>query len=896
MNKYKKITTAVVSLVLAGTMVGSMAACDTPGTSGGSSKYNLEVKLDENGKLTYNKGTKIVLNIGNQNSTHANAAYTSFQTDNISGSTYLIDGNYYTAGDLRPAWQAVSDILGVTLEDKFANVSSDAQVEDPISNKNLGNFDVISASLSAINQNSGGSNFVNLAKYLEYMPNYKKFLDDNPVTVYSLTGEATGANAGAMYAAPYFDGNKDIENYALIRKDWVRLLLDTETLDSSKFITFAAQAKSKDAYDDNGTTKQRDSIIGTKTSIESYMGKTGSYDIDVVNSDNVTVETIKVNYDKALAAAKDTGSALGAAINAAAGKAYNGESGNIVDLQNFVINETSGNVTGDKLAKIVREYILVTYVKGETPYYTTPSDVFNSVSAAWDVDLLAATLRVIVTAKADKNGGGIFEEVEAGDVWGIAARQATTQRRVNLYSLAAELYGVRGLESRLEYLYVDSDGNLKDARQDASSYELVSNLSKFSKEGILYTGSAGEDGKNSYYTTGSKAVLAAMSYDYVQTQTRNAMSSSGVPRGYDYAPILTPVSKWNDGKGEKIMRFTESWRSVKNTGFCVPSAAVANNPDKLSAVLTLIDYMFSEDGQVLLTYGTPSTTDSYDAAAGTASDNGWWYAKESSLSLSEVAEKKVDAYGPIKDQYEVKKDYKTQVFVYEGKVYEGVVYGGRVVPQITKANRALFEGKEITVTAKDGKSGKVKQNGANLLVNQVGNYTNYARLVLGTTMPVGNKNQGFEYQCTANCGRAGAEIVDKAIQAGVINHVVTDPADASNPWYFISPTVFPLTSGNRSTLTNTAQGLLSGTYFVNSSKSDINVYIDLIFYGLGSKEFLGSSTNIAGQPTAGTLKSSGEEYITFLNSGNLNGALNARANIYKLAWNNLKAYYKISFS
>ena len=189
---------------------------------------------------------------------------------------------------------------------------------------------------------------------------------------------------------------------------------------------------------------------------------------------------------------------------------------------------------------------------------------------------------------------------------------------------------------------------------------------------------------------------------------------------------------------------------------------------------------------------------------------------------------------------------------------------------------------------------KIQQGAGNIQkISQVGNYTNYARLILGTTMPVGNKNQGFEYQCTADCGRDGAEIVDKAIQAGVIKHVVTDPEKAESPWYFISPTVFPLTSGNRSTLSNSTQGLLSGTYFVNSSSSDINIYIDIIYYGLGSTSFLGSATNIAGNTTAGTLKANGAEYITFLNSGNLSNALTQRVNIYKNAWKNLKTLYEI---
>ena len=900
MNKYKKIASAVVSLVLAGTMVGSMAACGG-GNNPSSSGSKLAVSLDENGKLTYASGTTVNLNIGYQSTSVP--AYTSYQAGkDVSGRTYLIDGKAYTSGNLKPAWQSVATKLDVNLVDKFQNKSSDVQIEDPIKTRTLGQYDIISGSLSAINQNSGSNTFVNLADYLDYMPNYKKFLEENAVTRYSLTGEATGKNAGSMYAAPYLDGNNDIENYVLIRKDWVKALLDTETLSASKFISFAQQAKNK--------TGSSNSINGAAPSITSYMGQTGAdkYEIDVVGSDNVTVEKITVDYGKALDAAKNPESALNAALKAA-GTAVTQEkinaltSGNIVDLQNLVIKETNGEVTGNVLAKIVREYILVTYVKGATPYYNTPSDVFNSVSAAWDVDLLAALLRAVVTVKPGSDSTGAFYDIASGDIYGIVARQKSTQRRVNLYSLAAQLYGVRGMESRLEYLYIDNAGNLKDARQDAESYELVSRLSAFSKEGILYTGIRGEDGQNSYYTTGNDAVLGAMSYDYVQTQTRYQMLNE-TPMGYDYAPIVTPVSKWDvdgDGNHTDYMRFTESWRSVKNTGFCVPTAAVSGKPDKLSAVLTLIDYMFSEDGQMLLTYGTPSSTNSYVAGTGknpgSSSDDGWWRGdKKSSLSLDTVATVKVEGYGKVPTQYEVKPEYKKQVFVYEGEVYEGVVYGGRVVPEITAANRAFFEGKSITITHKDGTSGTdtIAQAAGNILINQKGNYSDYARLIMGTTMPVGNKNQGFEYQCTAECGKAGADIVDMAREAGVIKHVVNDPKDAESPWYFISPTVYPLSSGNRNTLTNSEQTTLSGTYFVSNTDATLNIYVDIVLYGLGSTSFLNSTTYICGRTELGTLKSSGAEYISFINS-KLNNALTTRINLYSRAWNNLKSYYGIDF-
>ncbi len=51
------------------------------------------------------------------------------------------------------------------------------------------------------------------------------------------------------------------------------------------------------------------------------------------------------------------------------------------------------------------------------------------------------------------------------------------------------------------------------------------------------------------------------------------------------------------------MRFTESWRSVKPTGWGISAAGVAGDPDKLCAALKLIDYAYGKEGTILMSYG-----------------------------------------------------------------------------------------------------------------------------------------------------------------------------------------------------------------------------------------------------------------------------------------------------
>ena len=69
-----------------------------------------------------------------------------------------------------------------------------------------------------------------------------------------------------------------------------------------------------------------------------------------------------------------------------------------------------------------------------------------------------------------------------------------------------------------------------------------------------------------------------------------------------------------------------------------------------------------------------------------------------------------------------------------------------------------------------------------------GNYTNFARYYLGSTLSF-MKSQAFEYQCTHEVGKEGAGKISTAIGLGTIKHPLL--AVAENPWYTSVPTVLP---------------------------------------------------------------------------------------------------------
>ena len=794
MKKNKKIVIAAVSMVMAGTMAFSFTAC------GKNDKSSMKPTVDENGKLTYAANTTLSFDIGDKQ--ERGIAFTSSL---ISGTIKLLDGKEYTSGDLKPAWKAMSDKLGFNLVSTYSVDSN--KYADYSAKGTLGNVNLFTDSVSNITTaaNASPDLFLNLGEYLDYMPNFKAFIEADTATYMSLL---SNTQTGAFYYAPYYDGNNDIEKYVLTKTNWVSSLLDASAGDTET--TWAAQLSAKTLSLANGYAA------------ESFMGKTGSWTVDTLASDSkdAQVTKLKVNYDAALTAANNANSDLGAALTAAGVTVGSLTSGNIVDLQNEAL-KVSQNVTGAQLLAILQAYIDVAYqTEAGAKFYATRSEIYNGYNAGWDVDLLTATYRCLVTNPALLlSGKGGHHVGQSGStalnmLYGLCARQPNMQRQSDVYSFAGELYGVRGLESRYEFSYIDANGNLQDARAQAATYDAMNKMNKLVQEGLLYTGETVANGKSSYYST--DGVEALMIHDYVNTQTPTGYEVAGklskgtydIEEGYYFTPIITPVSKWNDG-AEKYMRFTESWRATKNSGFAVPKESIKNS-DQLSAMLTFIDYLYSEDGQLAMTYGPMATNKT--------GEGGFWYNPEAT-----AAQVTAGTY-----------------FTYEGKnYYSETYYAGKYQPTLTDNVLKAYEGTDGGAVY--GVTYDKKMTGDNAWKESCQrNYTNFARFVIGSALAIGNKLQSFEYQATSDMGKYGASVVDTAINKGIIKHTIAKIAElpknasgANNLWYLISPSALPLTQAEATYINNNCTNLLK-TLFTGESGQKTNYLWAIMQYGLGA--------------------------------------------------------------
>ena len=539
---------------------------------------------------------------------------------------------------------------------------------------------MVAGNATALNEYGAKGQLVDIAQYLDLMPNFKAYLEANPIVRVSITGTDAEGNLGAIYFSPYFDGVSDIERMPLMRTDWVEKLLNGE----GEFTAAASGTLSTAVY-------------------TPYMPTSGKVAIDVVKKDGSAVESITKDYDKA---------------------------GNIVAKMN-----AAGAISGVEAVNMLRKYIDEAY----NGYYgTNRADLFIGQNAAWDADELVALLRCVVSNAQTLNG--------TDTVYGLFSREDdNNQRRIDMFRFAGTLFGVRGLESRQDYLYVGADGKLHDSRMEKDTYEALARMNAMVQEGLIsasFVNMSDED-------TGTLLAndLGFMHYDYNQTQT--VYNETKLQEGEKYMAVMVPVARWFDGSNANgvYMRFTESWRSVKTDGWAISKAGIGDDQNKLYAALKLIDYAYSAEGQILMSYGP-------DAFIKTNADGS----------------------------------------------YVTFNFNGQPMPVISDATYTeLWE-------------------------KASGNYTNYARQFLGSTLSF-MKSQAFEYQCTHNVGKEGAGYISTAIALGTIKHPELDMCE--NPWYTIVPTVLPLTTVEEQQIKDFAE--LSNNF--STSKGKVNYLVDLMVKG-----------------------------------------------------------------
>lgn len=462
----------------------------------------------------------------------ANVPYTS----TVGGETKV-----YNSGDLKPVWEEVQNRMNITINDVTPKDSVTASFSD---------FLVTGLTKDKVNILQGGSTgiqeegitngtILNLKEYLDYMPNFKAFLEENEIVENTIT-----AGNGAIYYAPYFDGYDDIERMIMVRADWVKKLLDTDA-----------------TYDTTATI--------SAASYQPFMPDSLDTTITTVNAAGTGTGTITKKY--------------------AAGQG-------IIARQNAL-----STLNGNSLTTTLKDYIRTTY--GDQ--YAKPSDLFLGQNAAYDADELIALFRCVKTNPRLLTGDANKAIVP------FFPREYKNSRVAQIWSFA-QIWGVRGVESRNGYLYVNDQGEIVDARGTQDMVDALERLNQMYREGLILkdfveqtaTESTSGDFRNALLTGNN----GFATYDYNQTTTAlndnanivyNPETGTGI-EGFHFDSILPAVVNWNNS--DEYTYFTESWRSVKTEGWCI-TADTAKDQTLLARCIKLFDYFYGEEGNRLMSYG-----------------------------------------------------------------------------------------------------------------------------------------------------------------------------------------------------------------------------------------------------------------------------------------------------
>ncbi|MDR2822403.1 MAG: hypothetical protein LBV58_02490 [Acholeplasmatales bacterium] len=475
---------------------------------------------------------------------------------NLEDSYTGLDGVTYTKGDLTPAWRAIGEKLNINFHDVATvnDASTNAQFTR-LQTEGFAGVDIVNGTGQNIAKEAvQNHNFVDIAKYLNQMPNLKAFLAANPSVKVSLT-----AADGGIYFTPYFDGLNELEQMFLVRTDWVQEIIDAV---SPSFDTTVV-TNPISSY-----TRRAIPAAGINTTI-------------TVANANGTTRSVNKKYTK-----------------------------NILT----VLQELPASATGADYANALRTHITAAY---SSQGYAKLSDVYVGTDACYDTDELIALLYVVknnpqyLTKTALRPAG--LDTVQA-----YVPRENAGNRVRNLIR-GTEMFGLRGVFSRYEYIYNDGT-NLQDIRFDTKFRDGIDDLSSLYADGLIPSDLTTSKNWRTEIITSSSGF---MMYDYNDSSTSAGELATGRAKDADlhFQAILPPVVDWK-GNGQ-YFHFSESVRSVKNEAWGILKTVEADEV-KLNRALKLVDdlYDYSTDESVgtIHLYGPKGYTDGTIAYGGELAD------------------------------------------------------------------------------------------------------------------------------------------------------------------------------------------------------------------------------------------------------------------------------------
>lgn len=493
-----------------------------------------------------------------------------------------------TAGKILPTWEAfgkytrtvikeATDYTETTDNDVW-NYFSTNDIKSKVDSSRF--VDLIYNATS--NFKNGAAKLTDLSQFINIdnpdqavMKNFSRYLKDNPAIMKLLQ---IGSN-NEIYYTPYFDGVDDIERMFVMDTALTTKVLDSE----SGWDTIAK----------NGGSNPDDNLV-----------KGGFYqpfmDANKVYSSAQSVKVVVGKEVKTVAVIQED---------------------NIIKQQNQLL---ANGCSGQDLAEQLISYIKAAYKNFfDQGIYTKPSDLYISGSAAYNADELIALMRVVKANPAMLTG-----DAEA-EITTFFPRAVSNNRIENILDFA-QIWGIQGLDGEANNFYFGSDGKCHALESTPQSYDALEYLSQIYDEGLIqkefWAGTADKTGQLDKYfkKITTDAAYGFMMYDFsAATTAANDLEDgvgtpastrrNGFDSGYEckgITPVIAPLtywateSNWNhesnilDRTGKTLTRYYESNRAMKTNSWAIPKSS-----DNKEGAARLMDFMFSELGQMVNNYG-----------------------------------------------------------------------------------------------------------------------------------------------------------------------------------------------------------------------------------------------------------------------------------------------------
>jgi putative aldouronate transport system substrate-binding protein len=466
--KFKKIAVVGAFAAVAGLSLASCGGTNTPTQRSYKDAYS----EDEDKDITLNGEVQVYINYKGQ------AGVTLRDTNGFFNS---VENKNYAKGDLLPVWEELQKKVGVTIKDAteygkssdddvYKQVSAAGYKSETDSSKNI---DLFYNSTGNIEKMGAAGDADDLLQYVNAgkMPNFKKFLENNPTMKKALT------KGGKIYYTPYFDGYNNIERMFIFDVNLVKKVLDQDD-------------QTKDTTKNQGSSTTGISAV----EFQPFMDDNYNYasDTKVKVSKNAALQEITIK-----------------------------KTNNIIKQQNASMN---AGASGADLRKQLKDYLQAAFGQyvGEGKLYANYSDIYVSESAAYNTDELIALMRVI-KASAELISGDASTEIE------IACPRGQDKGRIHNVMSMMKMFGIQGMDGEKDLLYYDQDGNLNDAASTKATYEGLNLLSQLYDEGLIlgdfFKTAASNDGtaytKKYFGKTSTNPGYGFMLFDFCATQAQN---------------------------------------------------------------------------------------------------------------------------------------------------------------------------------------------------------------------------------------------------------------------------------------------------------------------------------------------------------------------------------------